>query len=406
MEQELKDLALELKGKFDLSEKSIKAVEAKVAEITANVEKSFEEKKAAIEKAFNDEVTELKSQITKITERANEMDALIAKGKKTEPEKIKSLGEILAESVSEVGGGNYEKGIKEIESSLRSKSSSFSIPINLKAVGTMTTSASLTGDPVRTYNSRQGLVPAQKVDFRDLMPSVMSPTGTYVTYRETGSEGSISAQTEGSSKSQIDYDFTEVVTVTQSIAGYARVAKQFLKNLPFVNGTLSRMLMRDFMKNENSSFFTTVSGAATGSTTVSATTSDIEAIIDLIGNQLAANFNPSYALVNPKQLAKLMKETFTNGYYAGAGAVVLTPTGMNIFGVPVVPAAWVTDNYVLIIDADYLERVEVESLNIAFSYDDADNFTKNLVTVRVECQEAVNTLRVDSLIYKSLAAIS
>jgi hypothetical protein len=372
--------------------------DSKVNAVKTDVELKLNEKSV--------EIDNLKGQITAITDRANEMDALIAKGKANEPIKVKSFGEKLSDAVSEVGGGNYEKGVKEIEQSLKSAGGSFSISINTKTVGDMTTAASLTGDPVRSYNSRQGLVPFQKINFRDIMPSVMSATGTFVTYRETGSEGSISSQTEGSAKSQIDYDLTEVVTVNTYIAGFARFSKQLMKNLPFLEGTLSRMLLRDFYKAENSAFFTTVSGAATGSTTTISTTSDVEAIIDLIGNQLAANFNPSYALVNPKQLSKLVKETFTSGYYAGAGAVVLTPNGINIFGVPCIPCAWVTDNYVLIVDADYLERVEAEAMNIVFSYEDGTNFTQNKVTARIECLEAVNTLRVDSLIYKSLAAIS
>ena len=380
-----------------IEEKS-KSFDTQVNAVKSDVEAKLNEKSVEIEN--------LKGQITSINERADQLDALIAKNKVSEEIKIKSFGETLADAVSEVGGGNYEKGAKEIEQALKAKNGSFSLSLNTKAVGNMTTAASLTGDPVRSYNSRQGLVPFQKVNMRDLVPTVVSATGTFVTYRETGSEGSISAQTEGSAKTQIDYDLTEVVTVNKYIAGYARFSKQLMKNLPFLEGTLSRMLMRDFFKAENSAFFTTVSGAATGSTTVSTTTSDIEAIIELIGNQLAANFNPSYALVNPKQLAKLQKETFTNGYYAGAGAVNLTPYGMNICGVNVIPASWVTDNYVLIVDADYLERVEAESMNIVFSYEDNTNFTTNLVTCRVECLEEINPLRVDSLIYKSLAAIS
>lgn len=406
MEKELQELALELKGKFDLSEKSIKAVEAKIEAITANIEKSFDEKKELIEKAFNDQIAELKSTIEVHEKRANELDGLIAKNKSNDIVKVKSFGESLTEGIGNIGGGDFLKGAKEIEQALKSAGGSFSVPLNIKAVGDMTTSASLTGDPIRTYNSRQGLVPFQKVNMRDLIPTVQSATGTFVTYRETGSEGSISTQTEGSAKTQIDYDLTEIVTVNSYIAGYARFTKQLMKNLPFLEGTLSRMLLRDFFKAENSSFFTTVSGAATGSGTVTTTTSDIEAIIELIGNQLAANFNPSFALVNPSQMAKLQKETFTNGYYAGAGAVTLTPMGMNICGVQVIPASFVTNNYVLIVDADYLERVEVESLNVVFSYEDATNFTTNKVTARIESQEAINTLRVDSLIYKNLAPIS
>ena len=381
-----------------IEEKS-KAFDSQVNAVKADVETKLNEKSVEIEN--------LKGQITVISNRANELDEMLAKKAKQENDKApKTLGEALAQSIKEIGGGDYEKGTNEVLSALKHKAGSFSLPLNIKAVGDMTTSASLTGDPVRTYNTRQGLVPFQKVNMRDLVPTIVSPTGTFVTYRETGSEGSISTQTEGSSKSQIDYDLTEVVTVNNSIAGFARFSKQLMKNLPFLEGTLSRMLLRDFYKAENSAFFTTVSGAATGSGTVTSTTSDIEAIIELVGNQLAANFNPSFALVNPKQMAKLQKETFTNGYYAGAGAVTLTPNGINIAGMPVLPASWVTDNYILIIDNEYLERVEVEGVNVVFSYEDATNFTTNKVTARIECQEAINTLRVDSMIYKNLAAIS
>jgi HK97 family phage major capsid protein len=381
-----------------IEEKS-KSFDSQVNAVKADVEAKLNEKSVEIEN--------LKGQITVISNRANELDEMLAKKAKQENDKApKTLGEALAQSIKEIGGGDYEKGTNEVLSALKHKAGSFSLPLNIKAVGDMTTSASLTGDPVRTYNTRQGLVPFQKVNMRDLVPTIVSPTGTFVTYRETGSEGSISTQTEGSSKSQIDYDLTEVVTVNNYIAGFARFSKQLMKNLPFLEGTLSRMLLRDFYKAENSAFFTTVSGAATGSGTVTSTTSDIEAIIELVGNQLAANFNPSFALVNPKQMAKLQKETFTNGYYAGAGAVTLTPNGINIAGMPVLPASWVTDNYILIIDNEYLERVEVEGVNVVFSYEDATNFTTNKVTARIECQEAINTLRVDSMIYKNLAAIS
>jgi HK97 family phage major capsid protein len=381
-----------------IEEKS-NAFDSQVNAVKSDVETKLNEKSVEIEN--------LKGQITVISNRADELDQMLAKKAKQENDKApKTLGEALAQSIKEIGGGDYEKGTNEVLSALKHKAGSFSLPLNIKAVGDMTTSASLTGDPVRTYNTRQGLVPFQKVNMRDLVPTIVSPTGTFVTYRETGSEGSISTQTEGSSKSQIDYDLTEVVTVNNYIAGFARFSKQLMKNLPFLEGTLSRMLLRDFYKAENSAFFTTVSGAATGSGTVTSTTSDIEAIIELVGNQLAANFNPSFALVNPKQMAKLQKETFTNGYYSGAGAVTLTPNGINIAGMPVLPASWVTDNYILIIDNEYLERVEVEGVNVVFSYEDATNFTTNKVTARIECQEAINPLRVDSMIYKNLAPIS
>lgn len=404
MEQELKDLALELKGKFDLSEKSIKAVEAKVAEITASVEKSFEEKKAEIEKAFNEEVTSLKSQITNITDRADALEAKMAKNKSTSVEK-KSIGQLMTDYITdEVGGGDAKKGLNEMEKMLKSASGSFTIPINIKAVGDMTTALNLTGDPMISYASQQAILPSQKLNFRDLVPAVFSETGTYAQFEETGSEGSISKQTEGSTKSQIDYDLTENKTSIPYVAGFVTFTKQLMKNLPFLNQTLTRMLLRDFYKAENASFFSTVSAAAAGSTTVTAT-NDIEEILQLIANQGTANYNASYGLVSYAQMARLQIATFGKGYYSGAGGVQVGPTSLNVGGLPVIPASWVTDDKILIIDRDYIERVEAESLNVTFSYENGSNFIQNKVTARIECQEAINLMIGESAIYADLGNI-
>jgi hypothetical protein len=87
--------------------------------------------------------------------------------------------------------------------------------------------------------------------------------------------------------------------------------------------------------------------------------------------------------------------------------MVIDPQGnIRIAGVPVIGASWVTDDKALVVDADYLERVETESLRIEFSYEDADNFTKNLVTARIECFEDVNLLRTDAFIYGDFGNVS
>lgn len=377
--ENLENLANEIKGNFEAKSKE---VESKVDSVKSAVE-ALEAKSA--------EVETLKGQISNIVDRADALEAKLAKAKESE-KSTKSLGEQLKEQV--------DNEMVNIEKSLKSQSGSFTL--NLKAVGNMLLSSNLTGDSVITYNQRQAILPSQAINFRDLVPTVVSPTGTYVTYRETGSEGSISAQTEGSSKTQIDYDLTEVKTVNAYIAGYATFSKQFMKSLSFVEGTLSRMLIRDFFKAENASFFSTVSGAATGVTTVTAT-NNVEEIVELIANQKNANYKASYALVSPSQMARLIIATFAKGYYAGAGAIILNGAGgVTIWGVPVIEASWVTDDKVLIIDADFLERVEVEGLNVTFSYENSDNFIKNLITARVECYEAINLLMPASACYADL----
>ncbi len=375
----------------------LKSIEASVKSATESVEKM----KAANEAAIADvktQVAEVKAAVVTMDEAAKKnqaaLDQMIAeKAAKTVNNKNKSFGDAFSEQIAEA----FDSKQAEINEFQRNKNAKLSI--DLKAVGTMTTSANLSGDGVATYNTRQGLVPAQKVNFRDLIPTAVSPTGLYVTYRETGTEGSIGIQTEGNLKSQIDYDLTEVKVVSDYIAGFARFSKQMMFQLPFLQNTLQRMLLRDFYKKENSTFFSAVSSAATGSTTTAASV-DAEQLVDWIANQLDANFEASFALVSYAQWADLLKTKPTD--YSVPGGVIIDPNGnIRIAGVPVIGASWVTNDKALILDASYLERVETEGLRVEFSYEDSDNFQRNLVTARVECFEDINIMRTDALIYGS-----
>lgn len=373
----------------------LKSIETAVKSATESVEKMKAANEAAIADVKND-VAEVKAAVVTMDEAAKKnqaaLDHLIAeKSAKKVDNKNKSFGEAYNEAIAEAFEAKQAE-LKEFQKNKNAK-----LTIDLKSVGTMTLGDNLSGDGVATYNQRQGLVPAQKINMRDLIPTAVSPTGLYVTYRETGTEGSIGVQSEGIAKSQIDYDLTEVKVVSDYIAGFARFSKQMMFQLPFLQNTLQRMLLRDFYKKENATFFSTVSLAATGSTTTSATV-DAEQLVDWIANQLAANFDASFALVSYQQWARLLK-TKPNDYSV-PGGVVIDPSGnVRIAGVPVIGASWVTDDKALIIDSNYVERVETEGLRVEFSYEDSDNFQKNLVTARVECFEDINLLRTDAVIY-------
>jgi hypothetical protein len=376
--EEIKNLANDINAKFDANANALLSVKN---EVSTMVEKSIDSVKAEI-KAVKDEMDRQAEEVS----RKNAATKIASK----------SIGSQLAEGL--------DNNMASVENSLKSAGGSYTF--NLKAVGNMLLSSNLTGDSVATYNPNQAILPAQKLNFRDLVSTVQSATGTFVTYKESGSEGAITAQTEGADKGQIDYDLTEVKTVNAYIAGFATFSKQMMKSLPFIEQTLTRMMLRDFFKAENASFFGTVSAAATGSTSVGGLTNDVEEIIQLIGNQKTANFNASYALVSPAQMARLIIATFAKGYYAGAGAVVLNGVGgLTIFGTPVFEAAWVTDDKVLIFDRDYIERVEVEGLNVTFSYENGSNFVQNLVTARIECYEAINLMLPTAAIYADLGNV-
>ena len=121
-------------------------------------------------------------------------------------------------------------------------------------------------------------------------------------------------------------------------------------------------------------------------------------MIACIGAQLDTNYGVSFIYVPNTIMARLIQLTYKNGYYAGAGTVAITNQGgvIAIWGIPIVAASWATANQAILVDNDYIERVEAEGLNLTFSFDDADNFTKNLVTARIECMEELNLLRTEA----------
>lgn len=397
---EKKELIAELEGlksalEVSISEKAkteiadqlksvVETVDAKIAEFAASNMDA---------KAMETEVNKIKSEQAEILKGFDALQVRVKAQKESKVEK-KSFGQLFAEGL--------EANFDAIQNVKKGKP----FRMEMKAVGNMLLSANLTGDGTASYSATQAILPAQKINMRDLIPTAVSPTGLYVQYRETGGEGALAQQTEGAVKGQVDYDFTEVKVVENYIAGFARFSKQMAKQLPYMQTTLPRLLMRDFYKKENALFYATVTGAATGTTTTSET-DDIKAIMDLIANTQAANFNASYAIVHPSQLARLNKLLYTNGYYQGSGGVVSAPNGgITIGGTPIISATWATDDKILIIDADYLERVETEALTVEFSMEDSDNFQRNLITARIECQEEINLMLPASAIYTDLGNVA
>ena len=77
-----------------------------------------------------------------------------------------------------------------------------------------------------------------------------------------------------------------------------------------------------------------------------------------------------------------------------------------ISGVPIIGTDFVADDKILILDRDYIERVEAESLMIEFFEQDSDNVQKNLITARIECLEEINLMLLNSAIFADLGNVA
>ena len=270
----------------------------------------------------------------------------------------------------------------------------------MKAVGIMTTPNNLTGDVVKTYGGYTR-VPSQMVNLSDLVPTVQSSTGTFVIYRESGSEGSIGLQAnEGDLKNQIDYDFKEVVFTARYIAGYARFAKQMAQDLPFLTSFLPEALRRDYYKAENDIFYTALSSGATASTADGEST--IERIIQDMGQLEAANYMVNGIVLNPADWATIA--ITKAGQFSLPSVVTFINGNLTINGIPVVKASWVPAGEYIIGDWSRAKKVVVDGLAVEFFEQDQDNVIRNLITARVESRVVLAIENDDAFILGSTAA--
>ena len=393
------ELQVEVKNLTTMVAGVINQAEAKSKETTAAMEAKMAELAETIKQGSATEIAEAKAALQA------QYDEFVTKGKPKAAVQEKSLNEGINDILS-----NYKFGAEgvdgELVKELRSKKSiRFELPEVKRIFGadeakTMGLTNNLSGDPVASYGPRQAILPSQKVNFRDLVPTLNTETGLYVFYKETATGNNIAKQSEGSTKGENTYALSETKVVQQYIAGYVDFTKQMATSLPWLQTTLPRMLMRDYYRRENALFNTAVTALATPD--ISTESDKVKKMIDFITAQMDLNYDVSVIVVSYTDLGDLVKSTYSNGYYAGAGLVQLPGQGITIMGVPVVGASWATPGRALLLDSNFIERVQVKGLAIELSYENGENFVRNQVTARIECQTEINLMLAQSAAFGTL----
>jgi len=271
--------------------------------------------------------------------------------------------------------------------------------VRLKAVGNMTT-ANLTGEEPRDYNFDIVKFPAQMVNVADLTGNININGGTYTYTVEGAGEGSISAQTEGSAKSQRDYDFTAVDVSTNFIAGFARYSKKMRNNLSYITSAIPDLLRRDYFKAENAAFNTILATDATASTEIITGSSKSEMLIDEIGKLENANYMVNGIVVRPSDYLDILKTAKMDL----ESAVTYEGGVLRVAGVQVFKATWLAANKYFVGDWTRVNKVTTEGLSLEFSETEGSNFVNNNITARIEAQVALAVEQPLALVYGDFTA--
>ena len=383
----------DLKAFESALEQKLAEQKAEVAGVTEKAAKQFDSKVEQI----NEEMVKANKTIAEAVAEVKEAKAAFGKlNAKAEQRVAKSYGEHINEIKSEIGSA-IEKGWNDIKTAARGNGKGFSYEMDLKAVGVMTIGNNLTGSVYTSYVDNPFLRSYVNPHLRSVFNIIPVSTGS-VSFPRGNSpvgEGSFGKQTEGNGKPQVDYDVTVVNTALSFIAGYAKVSRQMIDDLPFLQAYLQSSLIEDFQKAEDTYYLNAIASSATAGSSSGANTA--EKFIDYVAQLGALNWTPNLSLTTHAGWASLLK-TKPADYSVPGGVVIDNNGNVRIVGVPVIPHSLVTSGKIYVMDTSKFAIAQQSGLAVRSTEFDQDDFIKNLITFRCEA-------RCELLQFQSSAAV-
>lgn len=352
----------------------IKAIDTKLASDIAQLNEDAQKK--------NETIGELSNKVKEFAAAANRLKSGVEDSAKRDWSNSDRFKSAIVDIVAE----NFEKIKSETPFTAT------------KDVKDMSLTSNLTGTSQISYVPNAIMRSFFNPHLYDVFRIIPTATGnvTFPRASDTVSEGSFGAQTEANSKAQIDYNITMVNVAVPFIAGFSKVSRQMLQDLPFLQAYLSQSLVEDWNRAVNTRFLNTI---ASGSTALSsAATVNAEKMIDGVAQHGALGLGqPNLILTTHASWATLMKTK--PGDYSIPGGVTIGANGeTRIVGVPVVPHSQVTGSRFYVLNTDAFGIAQASALSVRSTEFDDKDFQKNLITYRAEA-------RIELLSFQPKAAV-
>lgn len=366
-----------------------KHFEAKYAEKLKAVEDKLAEVKGLPAEVTPDELKKMKEELA-VTIKAFDMLQIRLKntGNAT-PEAPQSFGEVLQKAM--------EEATDDINKFARKESKS--LIIDLKAVGDFST-ANVTGGSRWGQLQRPGIIqePNRKRHIRSLVPvGTIGPGTEFVFMKENGAgEGAIAPVAEGAAKPQVDMDLVESSVKIETIAGWMRVTRKAMNNIPGFTSFLQARLPEKLLNVEDAQLLTgdgvtpNIKGIMTAGNYTAGTTTET-AFIDRIIDTLAQleDEEERYAtgiLMRPAQYFSFFKNKAAgSGEYDLPENVAFVNGVLYISGVPVFTSTALAAGKFIVGDwAMGAQLLIQEGMRLEFFEQDGTNVRENKITVRIE----------------------
>ena len=397
---ETKELELKLSElKTSLEESLTKKAKDEITAQIKAVSDQIEALKVSMPKPDTESATKIKSledQLKAVKDAADAnqpvIDAFVASTKDAKiPGQVKSFEQNLKDTLLEKSDDIAKFARKETKG----------LVVDLKTVGDITTS-NVTGGTRYGEQFAPGIIqqPTRRLHIRNLpglSTATAGPGNTFTFMKENGAgEGGIAPTAETGTKPQLDFDLVEATVNFETIAGWVRVTRKAMNNIPgFVSFLTSRLPEKLLRVEDNQILYgddatPNLDGIGnTGNFTAATTTATEmeEALIDAI-SQLE-DTNERYAtgiLVRPKAYYNFFKSKASgSGEYDLPKNFIFVNGVLYVSGVPVYPSTAVTVGDYFVGDwAMGTQLLIQESMRIEFFEQDSTNVRENKVTVRIE----------------------
>lgn len=385
-----------------MSEDLNKVIETKFSELNANLDTKTAEANKAVD-GLKSNFEELQSKYAEIQEKGASKDELATmqkhldtldvklQGKGVGTQETKSFGDVLAKAIMD-----NEDGIAKFE-----RKETKSLILELKAVGDMST-ANVTGGNRYGQIMRDGIImnPNRKVHMKDILPGgTIGPGNSFTFMRENGvGEGNPAPVAEGALKPQFDLDLVEATVHVETIAGWMRISRKMLNNVPGMISFLQARLPEKFQRVLDTQILygngTTpnLKGILTAGNFVASDAAASAPLIEKIINDIS-DLEDTYErdangiLLRPKDYYSFfLNKAAGSGEYDLPQGVTLGVDGvMRILGIPVWASTAINSPEYVVGDFNMgAQLLTQEGMRIEFFDQDGTNVRENKVTVRIE----------------------
>lgn len=383
-ENKLKEVAAELKEKAgNIADEKIKAfAEKELKEINEAV-KSVEEKLEAVKS---------------LDTRLSEMEVAAKKADlKAAPQGQKSLGAAVVDVL---------KANQDMVNAAKARGGRASFEIDVKAVGPISRSASITGDiPQADRMAGVNLVATRTPRLLDFMTPMSTDRQKVEWVYEVQGEGDAGQTAEGAAKNQFDIDYAVGSEVIVKTTAFVKATTEMLEDWGelegLINGDLSKRIYR---KVEEGAF--DGNGSAPnlrGITTVSTAWAaqpyfsnviDNANVADVIVNAITQievaeqSVDNLTVFVHPETINKLRAIKVSTSDKRYVDRLQFIGNQMTIDGIPIVKSTLLSNDELLV--GDFSKAMLVQRQGLRFEIgEDADDFTTNRKTLLAEWRGAV-----------------